>query len=58
MQVATSLAILGAWIGCYCGSHPSEKYGRKRVLLANNFLFISGGLLTAVGYTYALYIGR
>ena len=32
-QLATSLAVLGAWIGCYIGSQPAEKYGRKFTIM-------------------------
>ena len=49
-QIATSLAILGAWIGCYCGSQPAEKYGRRLIILGTNIFFIVGGLLTALGF--------
>jgi hypothetical protein len=36
--------------GCYCGAKPSEKYGRKTVIMINNIFFIVGGLLTAIGF--------
>ena len=38
-QIATSLAILGAWIGCFSGSYPAEKYGRRSTILVNNSKF-------------------
>lgn len=52
-QIATSLAILGAWIGCYCGSQPAEKYGRRLIVLGTNIFFIIGGVLTAIGFNVA-----
>lgn len=42
-EIATSLLVLGAWIGCLLGSAPSEKYGRRLTILGNNIFFISGG---------------
>jgi len=57
-SLATSLTVIGAWIGCLSGSHPSEKYGRKKTLLYNNILFIGGALVAASGNDIMLYMGR
>lgn len=57
-SIATSLTVLGAWIGCSMGSHPSEVYGRKFTVLSNNFLYIAGALLAASGFDWGLYVGR
>ena len=35
-QIATSLAVVGAWIGCFAGNGPSELYGRKKTVMINN----------------------
>jgi MFS family permease len=57
-QVATSLTILGAWIGCMVGNKPSELKGRKFTLLLNNVFFIVGAGLCSLGNVYTLFIGR
>lgn len=57
-QVATSLAILGAWIGCMVGNYPSELKGRKFTLMWNNAFFIVGAGLCSLGNVYTLMIGR
>lgn len=57
-QLATSLVIIGAWIGCLISSYPSEKYGRRTTLLYNNFFFIIGAILCSLGYLNSLFIGR
>lgn len=58
-QVATALTIAGAWVGCYCGSQPAERFGRRLVLLATNIFYVVGGIATAFGGDVeALYIGR
>jgi MFS family permease len=57
-QIATSLAILGAWIGSALGSSPSETFGRRKTLLFNNLLFIIGIGLTAYGSKLTLMAGR
>lgn len=40
------------------GSYPSEKYGRRITLLANNIFFIVGCAIAASGSLPALYVGR
>ena len=57
-QLATSLVVLGAWLGCAVGSRPSELYGRRKTLLVNNIAFLIGGVLTAVGEKNCLFLGR
>lgn len=57
-QLATSLIVIGAWIGCMLGSKPSESKGRRFTLLANNFFFIAGAVLTSLGNLPTLFIGR
>ena len=56
-SVATSLTVVGGWIGCMQGSLP-EKFGRKKVLMSNNFLYIVGALMAASGNDIMLYLGR
>lgn len=57
-QLATSLTILGAWIGCILGNAPSESRGRRYTLLWNNVFFLVGALLCSVGDIYSLFSGR
>ncbi len=57
-QVATSLTILGAWIGSLIASGPSQQYGKRMTLLLNSLFFIVGATLSASGNLYALFIGR
>ena len=57
-QLATSLTIVGAWIGSLLGSYPAELYGRKPTLMGNCVFFIVGAVLAATGNVYALYFGR
>jgi MFS family permease len=57
-QLATSLIVAGAWIGCLLGSKPSELKGRKFTLLVNNVFFVAGAVLTALGNKPSLFVGR
>lgn len=57
-SLATSLTVIGGWIGCLMATYPSEKYGRKTTLLANNSMFIIGAALSASGNLPALFVGR
>lgn len=57
-SLATSLLVIGAWIGCLAASRPGELYGRRKSLLWNNGLFIAGALLTASGNLALLNVGR
>lgn len=71
-QLATALAVAGAWIGSLVGSKPSEVlifccnhtsyvsqfYGRRATLLLNNLFFIAGGILTASSIKELLFVGR
>jgi len=57
-QVATSLTILGAWIGSLISSGPSQQYGKRLTLLFNAVFFVVGSALSASGNLYALFIGR
>ena len=57
-SIATSMTVLGAWLGCSQGSHPSERYGRKTTVLLNNVLYIAGALMAASGLEVLLYVGR
>mmetsp|Transcript_1782 Transcript_1782/g.2799 ORF Transcript_1782/g.2799 Transcript_1782/m.2799 type:complete len:518 (-) Transcript_1782:256-1809(-) len=56
--VATSLMVVGAWIGCLMGSAPSEKYGRRTTILLNNLTFIGGAIMCSIANKYLIYIGR
>jgi predicted MFS family arabinose efflux permease len=56
--LATSLTILGAWIGSLVCSGPSQQYGKRLTLLFNTAFFIVGAVLSATGNIYALFIGR
>jgi predicted MFS family arabinose efflux permease len=57
-SLATSLTILGAWIGSLICSGPSQQYGKRMTLLMNTSFFIVGAILSATGNIYALFIGR
>lgn len=57
-QAATSLCVLGAWIGSYLGNAPCELYGRRKTLLWNNIFFIIGAILASLGNFWTLFIGR
>ena len=57
-SLATSLTILGAWIGSLMGSAPSQQYGKRLTLLFNTVFFIVGAILSSTGNFYALFIGR
>ncbi|CAM9906348.1 unnamed protein product [Discosporangium mesarthrocarpum] len=57
-EIATSLLIAGAWVGCLAASRPSEAIGRRATLLWNNTLFIVGGMMCAWPRVWALFIGR
>ncbi len=56
--MATSLTVIGGWLGCLFATTPSEVYGRKYTLLANNAFFIVGAALSCSGNLEALFIGR
>jgi MFS family permease len=58
VSFATSLLIVGAWIGCLAASKPTEVYGRKNTLLWNNVVLIFGAVFAASGNYVLLYIGR
>jgi len=57
-QVATSLTILGAWIGSMASSGPCERYGMRLTLLGNAVFFIAGSVMAASGDVSALFVGR
>ena len=57
-SLATSLTILGAWIGSLVCGGPSQQYGKKMTLLMNCSFFIVGAILSATGNIYGLFIGR
>ena len=58
IQVASSLVLFGAWIGCMVGSKPMDKYGRRPTIMWNNAIYIVGALCTGSGNMALLYIGR
>jgi len=57
-SLATSLVVLGAWVGSLVASYPSELYGRRWALFWNNAFFIVGALLCASGDLTSLFFGR
>ena len=57
-QIATSLVVLGAWLGSLFGSQPSEKYGRRNTLFGNSLFFVLGSILSASGNYYCLFLGK
>jgi hypothetical protein len=58
-QLATSLIIVGAYVGCLLGSTVSEKFGRKKGILWNNVFFILGSLLCGLGNSIeVIFVGR
>eukprot|EP01100_Stratorugosa_tubuloviscum_P002148 TRINITY_DN148_c3_g1_i1.p1 TRINITY_DN148_c3_g1~~TRINITY_DN148_c3_g1_i1.p1 ORF type:complete len:482 (-),score=221.31 TRINITY_DN148_c3_g1_i1:80-1525(-) len=58
-SLATSITILAAMIGALFSSIPSERFGRRLVLLVNNFFFVSGSLISGLAPNFTvLVIGR
>eukprot|EP01038_Epipyxis_sp_PR26KG_P009278 gene9278-12500_t len=57
-QIATSLVVAGAWLGCLLASRPSELYGRKFTLLCNSFAFMVGAAFSSSGNKPLLFIGK
>jgi len=57
-SLATSLTVFGAWIGCLLAGEPSQRHGKRIVLLTNNVFFIIGAAMSASGDVYALFFGR
>ena len=58
-QLATSLIIVGAYVGCLMGSTVSEKFGRKKGIIWNNVFFILGALLCGLGNDInTIFVGR
>lgn len=58
-QLATSLIIVGAYIGCLLGSTVSERFGRKKGIIWNNIFFIIGALLCGLSNNIELiFVGR
>jgi MFS family permease len=57
-SLATSLTIVGAWIGSYLGAVPAERFGRRLTLLGNSALYITGSILAADGNFISLCVGR
>jgi SP family facilitated glucose transporter-like MFS transporter 8 len=58
ISLATSLAILGAWIGCLFTSKPLDFYGRKKTLIGNSLFYILGAILCTITNKYTLFMGR
>lgn len=58
VSLATSLAILGAWIGCLLTSKPLDFYGRKKTLIGNSLFYILGSILCTITNKYTLFMGR
>ena len=58
IQIATSLLVIGAWIGCLIGSIPCEIIGRRKTLLLNCFFYIIGGIIEGISNKNCLYIGK
>ncbi len=56
--LATSLVMLGGLCGCILSMKPGEYYGRKPTIIANNFVLILGAILSSLGSTTLLFIGR
>lgn len=57
-QLATSLTVLGAWVGSMFASRPAGIYGRRYTLLFNTIFFFIGTAASSSGDYYALFIGR
>lgn len=57
-EIATSLLVLGAWIGCLMGNYPSGAYGRRLTILWNNLFFIIGAVLCCISNKWVLFLGR
>jgi sugar porter (SP) family MFS transporter len=58
-EIASTLVILGAWVGCVFASGPAETHGRRPVLLVNNIFFVVGaGLCCGIVSKWVLFVGR
>jgi MFS family permease len=58
-QLATSLIIVGAYVGCLLGSTVSERFGRKKGIIWNNIFFIIGALMCGLGNSIeVIFVGR
>ncbi|CAK4098159.1 unnamed protein product [Aphanomyces euteiches] len=59
IELASSLVLIGAWFSAVTTASLGDKYGRRAVLIANNVLFIVGGLVCALTPTKdGIYVGR
>ncbi|KAI9474691.1 general substrate transporter [Coemansia mojavensis] len=57
--LVVGLVALGALVGSLAAGHAADHFGRKKVLLVNNFFFISGAVLLGTSTTVVqLAIGR
>lgn len=57
-QLATSLVVVGGWIGSMTGGPLSDTYGRRHITLVNNWFFIIGGAMCSISNKWLLYFGR
>jgi len=59
IELATSMALLGAMCGALSANIPVERIGLRWVLLGNNFVYVLGSSLCALATNYAtLLVGR
>ena len=58
VQIASTLIMVGAWIGCMLGSYPLDRYGRKKTVLFNTFFYVTGAVLAGSGLLSLLYVGK
>ncbi len=47
-EVVTSIALAGATIGALIGGKLADRYGRRRVIIANAMMFLAGSIGTAL----------
>ncbi|OQR87890.1 Major Facilitator Superfamily (MFS) [Achlya hypogyna] len=59
IELASSLVLIGAWVSALLTASMADTYGRRKVLLGNNVLFVAGALACALARTKGdIYIGR
>ncbi|KDO18111.1 hypothetical protein SPRG_16506 [Saprolegnia parasitica CBS 223.65] len=59
IELASSLVLIGAWVSALLTASMADAYGRRKLLLANNLLFVGGAIACACAKTKGdIYIGR
>jgi SP family facilitated glucose transporter-like MFS transporter 1 len=59
IELASSLVLIGAWFSALLTASLPDTYGRRRIILLNNVVFVSGACVCAVATSKnVLYVGR